>query len=276
MTKTEVLNLATCTHLVGQYLVGQSWQLIEPTELAEVIWAEVGEQVLEGATAVHAIQTQIWQRYAAIMHDACRQPGTAVYNRAWQELADWLRRQRHHLPQIREDREDVVQEALVSLQKQLEKNAIKAPRTFLVYALQALKNAVRDAERRRTAVFRGGDQDPLSLEALEEYNPKGTPAESKTFERRVENTVSERDIRAKLKAFFAQHLNSEQQVMIAELHFLDGLDPKEIAGLLHKRPHEIRMIKFRIVQTLRDLPAVEQQRLLALLDQAGGGETHVP
>lgn len=282
MTKREVLNLADCTHLVVQYLVAQSWQLVEPTELAEAIWLELEEQALAGETAVHAIHTQIWQRYAAILHDACRQPGTAAYERAWQELGDWLQRQRRNLPWVREDREDVVQEALASLQAQLEKNSIKAPRTFLMYALQALRNAAKDMARRQTAVFRGGDHDPLSWEALQEAHSEEPEARleplagTKTVDRRVENTVSDRDIRAQLKAFFVQHLTSEQQVMVAELHFLDGLDPKEIAGLLGKQPHEIRMIKFRIVQTLRGLPEAEQQRLLAMLDLEGGGETHVP
>lgn len=280
MTKREVLNLAVCTHLVGQYLVAQSWQLVEPTELAEAIWVELGEQALAAETAVHAVHTQIWQRYAAILHDACRQPGTAAYERAWQEFGDWLQRQRRSLPWVREDREDVVQEALTSLQAQLEKNSIKAPRTFLMYALQTLRNSAKDMARRQTAVFRGGDNDPLSWEALQETHSEEPEARleplagTKTVDRRVENTVSDRDIRAQLKAFFAQHLTSEQQVMVAELHFLDGLNPKEIAGLLGKQPHEIRMIKFRIVQTLRGLPEADQQRLLAMLDQEGTGETH--
>jgi RNA polymerase sigma factor (sigma-70 family) len=278
----EGLNLAVCTHLVGQYLVAQSWQLVEPADLAEAIFVELGEQVLARETAVHAVQTQVWQRYAAILHQACCQPGTTTYERAWQELDGWLRRQRQHLPWHHEDREDVVQETLSDLQTQLAKKAIKAPRAFLMYALQALRNTARDMERRRTAVFRGGDHDPLSWEALQEETSEEPVVQSelggdsKTLERRVENTVSDHEVRAKLKTFFAQHLSSEQQLFVAELHFLDGLDPKEIAGLLHKQPHEIRMIKFRIVQTLRGLPASEQQKLLALLDQEAGGETNAP
>lgn len=282
MIEKEGLNLAVCTHLVGQYLVAQSWQLVAPDELAEAIFVELGEAVLAGETAVHAVQTQIWQRYAAILHDACGQHGTGVYERGWQELNNWLQRQRQHLPWVHEDREDVVQETLLALQTQLEKKAIKAPRAFLMYALQTLRNTARDMERRRTAVFRGGAHDPLSWEAIQEDTSEepvvqSEPGdESETLERRVEIIVSDSDTRARLKAFFAQHLNSDQQLLIAELHFLDGLDPKEIAGLLHKQPHEIRMIKFRIVQTLRGLPAPEQQRLLALLAQEAGGKIDAP
>jgi RNA polymerase sigma factor (sigma-70 family) len=268
------LDLPACIHLVAAYLLKQEWRLVEPTTLAETIYQELAGQALVGQSAVHAVQTQIWQQYAVILHDACRQPETAVYERAWQELAHWLGQQRKHLPWSAEEREDVVQETVAALKVQLEKSGIKAPRAFLMYALQALRRTAIDEERKRTAVMRGSGHDPLSWELLSEAAPEpetAAPSEhlprAKLPERRTENTVSDHEIRTQLKKFFRQHLHGEQQILVAEMLFLEDLSPKEIAGLLQKQPHEIRMIKFRIVQTLRSLPAAEQQKLLAILGQ---------
>jgi hypothetical protein len=257
------------THLVIHYLLAQDWQLADDTQFAEAVVQAVGSEAPKSA-----VETQIWQQYAAILHDSCHQPNSESYQRAWYELDSWLRRQRQALPWQPQDQEEAIQETLAALQVQLEKKPLKAPRAFLVYALQTLRRTAIDGERKQTAVSRGGDQETLSWEALHEAGPDplAAPMHAEvtqgSFERRVEHTVSEREVHAKLKAFFSQHLKSDQQCLVAELLFLDGLHPKEIADLMHKEPHQIRMVKSRIVQTLRSLPPDEQQALLALLDQA--------
>jgi len=276
VTSDSPLNQAQVLLLVTQYMQAQDWQLIDATDFAEVIW----QTIVGGEVSQHIVETQIWQRYAAILHETCRRPLETAYQRAWFELDNWLRRQRHALPWQSEEQEEMLQETLAALQIKLEKEPLKAPRAFLVYALQTLRRTAIDRKRKETAVFRGGNEEIVSWEELHEDGPDlaAAPIQASavpgSFTRRVEHTVSEREIRAKLKAFFNQHLKSDQQILVAELLFLDDLSPKEIADLMHKEPHQIRMIKSRIVQTLRSLPPGEQQALLALLDRADKEEPH--
>lgn len=275
MTEQAQLDKSQAILLVSQYVHTQDWQLVDAVQFAETLWLVSGSEATK-----NAIETQIWQRYAAILHETCRQSNGAAYQRAWHELDSWLRRQWRVLPRQPQEQDEALQETLAALQIQLEKNSLKAPRAFLVYALQTLRRTVIDLERKKTAVSRGGDQEIVSWEELHENGPDQPAAPIQpeaavpgNFERRVEYVVSEREVRAKLKIFFSQHLKSEQQILVAELLFLDGLHPKEIGELLHKEPHQIRMIKSRIVQTLRSLPPADQQELLRLLDKANGEES---
>ncbi|MBK8129320.1 MAG: sigma-70 family RNA polymerase sigma factor [bacterium] len=263
LDKTQAIlwSPSMCMHRIGNWLMPLNWQK--------------NRQVSSNEVTKSAIETQIWQQYAAILHETCRQPNGAAYQRAWYELDSWLRRQWRALPRQPQEQDEALQETLSALQIQLEKNSLKAPRAFLVYALQTMRRTVIDLERKKTAVSRGGDQEIASWEELHEDGPDQPAAPIQpeaavpgAFERRVEHAVSEREVRAKLKIFFSRHLKSDQQVLVAELLFLDGLHPKEVGELLHKEPHQIRMIKSRIVQTLRSLPPAEQQELLTLLDRA--------
>lgn len=272
MTAVTPLDLPACTYLVAAYLLKQEWELVDPLALAQEIYQALAGQVRGDPT--ETVQTQTWQRYAAILHDACRQPGTAVYERAWWEVGHFLRQQAYQLAVAPDEREDVVQAALADLQSRLSQNGMDAPRAFLVYALNAARRKAIDVSRQRTAVFRGGGQNPLSWEALTEAAaeretavPSAPPPSQGPPKRQVENSVSDREIRAQLKAFFRQHLSGEQQIVVADMLFLEGLSPREIAGLLQKRPHEIRMVKFRILQTLRGLSPTKKRQLLAILGE---------
>lgn len=276
MTEENKFDLATCTHLVTQYLLAQEWQLVDPNELATTIYQDLVEDGFGGSSVIEAVQTRVWQHYAKLVHDCCRQADEEKKTRAWTELRRWLGQQVHRLPARPEEHEDVIQEALADLQTFLAKNELEAPQAFLMYALQALRRKAIDMNRKRVAVSRGGDQNPLSWEEMnEEFPEKDVKAASvRKIERKVENVVSNAELRAKLKAFFQRHLSSDQQLLVAKLYFLDGLEPKEIAGLLGKRSHPIRMVKARIVQTLRALPPDRKEILLEILDEIDREDSH--
>lgn len=221
MVEQAQLDKTQAILLVAQYVHAQDWQLVDAAQLAEKIW-----QVSSNEVTKSAIETQIWQQYAAILHETCRQPNGAAYQRAWYELDSWLRRQWRALPRQPQEQDEALQETLSALQIQLEKNSLKAPRAFLVYALQTMRRTVIDLERKKTAVSRGGDQEIASWEELHEDGPDQPAAPIQpeaavpgAFERRVEHAVSEREVRAKLKIFFSRHLKSDQQVLVAELLF---------------------------------------------------------
>jgi DNA-directed RNA polymerase specialized sigma24 family protein len=84
----------------------------------------------------------------------------------------------------------------------------------------------------------------------------------------IEETTAMQDIRQKMQAFFRTYLTSDLQIQVAEAHFLDGLTPKEIAQLMGKHSHEIRMLKARVIQQLRSLPQEKRQILLEILSVA--------
>ncbi|MBK8989583.1 MAG: hypothetical protein IPM39_26590 [Chloroflexi bacterium] len=137
MAEQAQLDKTQAILLVAQYVHAQDWQLVDAAQFAEKIW-----QVSDNEVTKNAIETQIWQQYAAILHETCRQPNGAVYQRAWYELDSWLRRQWRALPRQPQEQDEALQETLSALQIQLEKNSLKAPRAFLVYALQTLRRTV--------------------------------------------------------------------------------------------------------------------------------------
>ena len=271
-------DLTACTHLVTQYLLAQKWQLVAPHELATTIYQDLVEVCFGEGSVVEAVQTRVWQHYAKHLHDCCRHPDEAKEARAWGELRHWLGQQVHRLPARPEEQEDVIQETLADLQTFLAKNELEAPQAFLMYALQALRRKSIDMNRKQDSVSRGGAQNPLSWEEMNEESPEKIIKVGSTgnVERKVENVVSNAELRTKLKAFFQRHLSGDQQLLVAELYFSDGLEPKEIAGLLGKSPHSIRMVKARIVQTLRTLPSDQKGILLEILDEIDREESHAP
>jgi DNA-directed RNA polymerase specialized sigma24 family protein len=77
--------------------------------------------------------------------------------------------------------------------------------------------------------------------------------------------VSDQEVRRQLRQFGLEHLPTELQRQVFEAHFLDGLTPAEIAGLLGKQPHEIRLIKARTVKKIKELSPTAMQQLLEII-----------
>jgi RNA polymerase sigma factor (sigma-70 family) len=265
------LDQATCQMVVIRYLLGQGWRLADPAVLAAEVWQALAGQALTGAAAVKAVNNQVWQGYAAVLHDACRQEVAT----AWEELHRWLQQQAR--PFHPDDQEQLVQETILNLQSRLRVDRTNAPRAFFGYALTALQNRQKDLYRRRTAARRrqGRELPVVELEvnepaqdllAWEEVTAGGSGRET-------EESVMNRQAQGQLRAFFEVYVTSPLQRQVAALHYLEDLNPAEIAPLLGKRPHEIRLIKARLVQSLRDLPPAAQQELQAIL---GGFESYPP
>ncbi len=260
------LDLSTCTAIIAQYMQGQGWALVPPQALAAQIWPEVAPQNLAHAAAAQPIQTQVWQQYAALLHQRCHDPAHPQHHAAWEELKAWLARQAPRITADVQTQELLVQETLIELHQK----PLRAPRALWALVMQIMKNKRTDLHRRETATKRGGEN-LLSLEALAEaldgleIAVQGTNPAAK--HRETEQTVEENEVRQQLQAIFRECLPTDLQRQVAAAHFLDGLSPKQIAGLMGKQPHEIRMVKARVVRTLRRLPPESQQKLLALLEK---------
>ena len=267
----DKLSEAQCVATVAQYLLGQGWQLVSPTELGAQIWARLQGKGLAAAAATQPIQHEVWQLYGAILHDHCQQN----HDQAWTELTTWLQRQTPRLVNSPSEQEEAVQESVIALQRQLQEAPLNAPRAFFAFALQVLRRMVVDLHRRRTAVMRGGGND-LSLEEMGEESDNweeqvaAPPEEGQSVEMHVAN----KEIRQQLQTFFRRHLPTELQWQVAEAHFLDGLSPVEIAALMGKPAHEIRLVKARIVQKLQNLAELDRQQLLAILGQVEANPRH--
>ena len=275
MSHTEApLERADYSRIVTNYLAAQGWQLADPDRLADQIWQDAGTRGLAGPTTVKALQNQVWQRYAGILHEACRDADRERREQAWSELHRWLERQARQLTSDPAEQIALAQTAVIGLQRRLSQTPLKAPRALWAYALQAMRSALIDEHRRRTAIMRGDGRE-LSLEDLGEAAADGEGSEwdeeislREEGERSVEDSVANEQVRQQLRAFFQQHLPTDLQREVAEAHFLDGLEPQAIAQLLGKRPHEIRMVKARIVHTLRNLTPGDRQKLLSVLKAA--------
>jgi RNA polymerase sigma factor (sigma-70 family) len=287
----QPLDYNECLYLVAQYLLAQDWKLIPPEELARKIWQELQRRSLSGEASTEAVQSLAWQHYAVLLHDHCRQSTNIFSNQetlsfsrndysrssddlssqAWYELKKWLERQAKFLTPSPGEPEVIVQEALFDLHLRLSEGPLKAPRTFLVYVLQALRRKNIDVFRQQSARKRG---DEFTV-YLEEMGTNPSSSEDNQWEdnvqpqgnetRGMENKAIREDVRERLSAFFRVHLASSLQVQVAEMHFLEGLSPAEIARLMGKQPHEIRMVKARIINSLRELPPDSLKQLLNIL-----------
>jgi RNA polymerase sigma factor (sigma-70 family) len=261
----EFLSQGSCLFLTEQYLQGQGWALVDPAEMAAEIWRELAGQGLQGTTAVNAVNTGIWLRYAGCLYHLCRQPGATGYPAAWGELRSWLLRQSGQVTSDNQRQEELVQEVLITLSDRLTTVTLQAPRAFWAYSLQILRNKHIDLHRRAKAVKRGDDS-VLSLEEMHDENDwQETLAANQEASRESEDIVADAEIRQQLKALFQQHLGSELQRQVAEAHFLDGLSPVEIGALMGKPAHEIRLVKARVVNTLRHLPTAASRQLDTIL-----------
>ncbi|MCA9934976.1 MAG: sigma-70 family RNA polymerase sigma factor [Ardenticatenaceae bacterium] len=273
LTEDKALAQAHIIQLVTQYLLGQGWQLVDPVEFGERIWQLAREKGVQSETAVHNIQTIVWQQYAIILHDACLQPeNRSQYQQAWAELSDWLHKQVHQITSHPQEQQDAVQETLIKLQTTLQ--TIRIPHTMWAYLLQILRRTQIDVHRRDTAKKRGEGK-AFSLEQLTNSDESGRDWEetltTHNSSRHTEGIMANYETRKQLQTFFRRHLPTELQRQVAEAHFLDDLSPKEIASLMGKRSHEIRLLKARIISKLRDLPPPAYQELMTILDEEGSG-----
>jgi RNA polymerase sigma factor (sigma-70 family) len=267
------MDFSLCQTLVTQTLLAQGWQLADPHTLAQEIWLNAAP------LSPREIAKQLPFHYAPHLYAICAEPKHPDFSQAWEELKSWLTK---HVPLFTEDpaeQDELVQETLIELHSRLPANPLKAPRALWAYLLQIMRNKRTDHHRRATAVKRGDD----TLLALEDLTPahadppqaadEGASWEETrgphTDPRETENQVTDQDLRQRLSTLFRTHLRSETQIQVAEAHFLDGLSPQEIAGLLGKRPHEIRLTKARVVQILRALAPPVRQELFEILDRAG-------
>lgn len=271
-------------YIVTQYMLGQGWGLISPTVFAAQIWDELQKENAVQTTTVDMVKTIVLQRYAVILHEACRlSQDDAQYQSAWREFSGWLGKQAYQVTAHVQEQEDVVQETLIELQSILRQKGLRTPRTLWAYALQILRRKQIDIHRMRSAKKRGEDK-IISLEAMgtdgdaesrwEEQLAVGETGlaaleRSSTNRRGTENEMANQEIEEQLQTFFQQYLPTPLQQQVAAAFFLDGLTPKEIAALVGKKPHEIRLLKARVVKRLRDLPAAQQQELMQILDRGG-------
>lgn len=263
----QKIDQSDCVYVVTQYLLGQEWGLISPQDLAK----QITLQLPTASCTQDNIHKQVWLTYGAVLHDSCCDPQGKLYEKAWGELKTWLERRIPGLHPQPEEPEVILQETLAVLHQKFLSDRLNMPMTLFAYALQVLRNKNIDYSRRQAAVWRGGGNE-LYLEELEaEQMDADASWEDKLAANSdappgVEKIVIDEDISQRLREFFQKHLPSPLQYEVAVAHFVDGLSPIEIAGLMGKRPHEIRLAKARVVKALRILPPEIRQELLSLLD----------
>lgn len=259
--------------VTGRYLAGQKWFLIAAEALGREIWQEVGHLThLLPEQFKKEVEKLAWQKYAVFMHNSCVRPTSPLYEQAWSEVAQLMAHKiAPGLLSLPHQQEELVQHSLQKLQKKLETEPLNAPRTFLAYIVQVMTNERADLHRAQTAQKRGGENGDDYIEELEEKDAHWEQrATNQGYS--VENEVSELEIKQQLEQFFRHYLPTELQYKVAVAHFIEGLEPVEIASLLGKPAHEVRLIKARIVQKLRSLAGEEQLALYQILNIGEGGE----
>jgi RNA polymerase sigma factor (sigma-70 family) len=196
----------------------------------------------------------------------------ADYERAWYELRVWLEKNAPRLESHPDTRQEIVQETLIALQRSLSHSPLQRPHSLLTYAYQTMSRQHIDWNRRQTAEKRDW-RNTIPLEELDSSHDKDKINQnweeffsvSRSNWRTIERTVSNQEVRQQLLQFAQLHLPTDLQQQVFEAHFLDGLSPVEIAQLAGKQPHEIRLIKARIVKKLQTLPPETTEQLLDIL-----------
>ncbi len=255
-----------CENLVRAYLGAQDWQLVPAAELALAIWTDSDVRL---QTDVALFKTRVcqeaWIRYAAILYAAGRKANdsageNARYNLAWRELDRWLSQQVRRLTLSLDEQQNMVQQALLKLHRKLERENLNAPRAFLTYSLQTLTNCHIDTLRRQAKEKRESDQ-PLTQGEGDRPWDEQVAVEGPG----LEDEVVENETQERLRHFFVRHLTTPLQRQVAEMFFIHGLEAQAIAAQLNKQPHEIRLVKARLVAALRSLPEVEKDALLRII-----------
>jgi DNA-directed RNA polymerase specialized sigma24 family protein len=263
-----VLDFPGCLWAVQQYLLGQNWQLVEPQRLAQEIWRALEQPGPVAGLSGALIQQQVVQRYGEHLHQALRSDEGVLTERAWEELSRWLQRQVGKLTVEARAGEEVVQSALEILHYRLRQGPLNAPAALWAYALQTLRSVCVDHHRRRTALKRGSGME-LRLEAVLQAMDEPAVAASWPYHAEavmIEEAVIDNEVRLQLRAFFRRHFTSQLQCQVAEMFFIEGLSPQEIGALLGKPPHEVRLVKARVVRSLRNLPPPASQALSAIIN----------
>jgi RNA polymerase sigma factor (sigma-70 family) len=263
------LNPERCAHLITCQLQAQGWGLLSPEQLLRELWPEVQAIPLTVAEVEKLIRVHVWRRYATHLHELCGDPTSPQYEQAWAELWNSLNKQARSLVYDSDERENLLQETMEKLQQRLSSGGIEHPHALFVYASQVLRNRHIDNYRRRDAAERGG----LEEVPIEETNDgdedsldwQETMSTDQPGQRTTEEEVAQAQTADQLRAFFRRYLQSELQQQVAELSFIEGLEPMEIADRLQKSPHEIRMAKGRMVQALRSLPPEAQRLILEIM-----------
>lgn len=269
---TSKIDEAYTIELTGRYLAGQKWFLRSAEELGREVWQEVSQVAhLSAEQFKKRVEQGIWQKYGELLHNCCLDQTKVLYQPAWEEVAYFMSTKiAPNLLSQPDQQQELVQNSLKKLQKKLETEPLNTPRTFLAYIVQVMTSGRVDLHRVQTAQKRGGEDGENYIEELEEkdahWERRATnPGQS------VENEVSELEIQQQLEQFFRQHLPTELQYKVAVAHFIEGLEPGEIASLLGKPAHEVRLVKARIVQKLRSLSEEERVRLYQILGVEKGG-----
>ena len=271
---------SACDYFVSSYLSRQGWFLVDHFEFSNIIWCEL--QNLGEAKQVSAkkVQSLIWGTYSVVVYNGCCQTEGEYCEQTWEELNTWLTRRAERINPRSADPEVLAQETVAGLFSSLLQLTLE-PRTFLAYALQCLKNKNRDLHRRTNAAKRSAENTLY----LEEMNANPSPDQALHWEDKIESlekstaptemSIETREQRQQIQAFFRVHLRSELQILVAEAHFLAGFSPAEIADQLGKYPHEIRLVKARVVKKLRNLPPEEKQQFLDIVGANPGHDLDV-
>ena len=203
--------------------------------------------------------THLYQHYYHTLHDFCRQPNHLIYEQAWAELAEYLHRYAVSKMPAKDEPDMLAQEALIILQKKLNISPLDQPATIIAYAQQILTSVAISEHRRQNSQKRGSGQ-VHSLERLAEKGGVDIAINAHNHFRPTESDAFEQLTRQQVIAGIFAQLPTPAQQQVTKMIFIDGLKAVEIAGILNKKPAQIRQIKARALKRLAK--TAEWQELL--------------
>ena len=243
-------------HLVYQYMIGQGWELEGPEEVARQVIESLKEQTLASEVALKSVVYQaVWRCYTPILYAYCQDTASEKYERAWQETREWLMRGARSKLANESDQDDMVQETLIKLQTRI--GQCRQPAAFLAFATKVLINTIKDAWKKEQTVKKGGGQ-VLSLNKVIEAHSDSGDDDRLYFgeqdERQTERLAATLMARQRLSLFLQEHFPSAFQREVLMIILADDVTKSaEIAKLLGRKPHQIRQVRSRLQNGLRNL-----------------------
>jgi RNA polymerase sigma factor (sigma-70 family) len=264
---------ADIVRITTQYLLGQEWKLVDPVELAGIIWQTL--QKSETSLSKKHIELWIVRCYAERLYAAAYNEQSDHYQQAWIEISNWLHRRAYLVEYQPDHQDDIAQETLIDIQARWQKGqGLNKPSSLFSFLLTVMRNRSIDLQKKRKAKKRGEDK-KISLETMAQTNDD---SDTQNWEERIMNeaenptseTVEMNQLRDQLNQFFESVLPTYLQQTVAKAHYLDDLSPTEIATLLGKESAQVRNIKARVVKILRTLPPDKLNKLMEILSQLEG------
>jgi RNA polymerase sigma factor (sigma-70 family) len=229
------------------------------SEVEEVVHVLATQGIRQDETLKKQVIREVMQHYSSILYEAVEAEGTEEQQRAFKELWAYLYPIAYYKSGTQEHAEESTQSALVKIWEK--SRQCKDPERFLGWSKVVLLNEVRMSYRTQSREKSITETD-LRNDREEDVVEQVTTQSHKSINiRAIEDRITGYEKTQRLHEVLQSALRSENQQIVIEGLFFQGLEIGTLAKGLNTSPSNIYTLKSRALSRLR-----ENQEFLHALD----------